>query len=54
MPEPLGKDFTTKMLVDTNNNGYKKIIRSRTGFLIYMNNELTYFLSEKQTAVETI
>jgi hypothetical protein len=53
MPEPRGQGFVRKAKVDTNHASYSVTRRSRTGFLVWINSCLVYFLSKKQTSVET-
>lgn len=52
-PEPLGKEFLMRAYVDSDHAGEKMTRRSRTGFLVYLNMAPIYWLSKKQTAVET-
>ena len=52
--EQLGKELITRAFLYSDNYGDKTNRRSGTGFLIYMNNALTHFLSKKQTSVENI
>ena len=41
------------MLVDSDHAGDQVTRRSRTGFLVYLNNALIYWFSKKQTTIET-
>ena len=52
-PEALGMEFIIKVYVDSDHAGDKVTRRSRTGFLVYLNSALIYWLSKKQTSVET-
>jgi hypothetical protein len=52
-PEPLGKEFLMRAYVDSDHAGEKMTRRSRTGFIVYLNSAPIYWLSKKQTAVET-
>jgi hypothetical protein len=36
-PEPRGKDVELQLYVDSDHAGDKRVHRSRTGFLIYLN-----------------
>ena len=53
MPTPLGKGFKMRVFVDSDHAGDQVTRRSRTGFLVYLNNFLIYWTSKKQTTVET-
>ena len=53
LPTPLGKGFTMRVFVDSDHAGDQVTRRSRTGFLVYLNNALIYWCSKKQTTVET-
>jgi hypothetical protein len=46
-PEPLGKDVDIRMMVDSDHAGDKKTRRSRTGFLIFVNNAIVDWISKK-------
>jgi hypothetical protein len=52
-PEPLGKDVDIRMMVDSDHAGDKSTRRSRTGFLIYLNNALVDWLSKRQSTIES-
>ena len=53
MPTPLGKIFKMQVFVDSDHAGDQVTRRSRTGFLVYLNNLLIYWSLKKQTKVET-
>ena len=52
-PEALGTEFIMRAYVDADHAGDKVTRRSRTGFLVYLNSAPIYWLSKKQTSVET-
>ena len=52
-PAALGMEFIIKAYVDSDHAGDKVTRRSRTGFLVYFNSAPIYWLSKKQTSVET-
>lgn len=51
--ESLGKEFIMRAFVDSDHAGDLTTRRSRTGFLVCLNSALIYWLSKKQTAIET-
>ena len=53
MPEPIGKGFTIKPMVDTDYAADTTTRRSRTGFLVYLNSAPIYWMSKKQTCIES-
>ena len=53
MPEPRGFGFTMRAFVDADHAGDSVTRRSRTGFLVYLNSAPIYWLSKKQSGVET-
>jgi hypothetical protein len=53
MPIPRGMGFTMSAKVDADHASDTISRRSRTGFLVYLNCSLTYWLSRKQTSVES-
>ena len=53
MPEPRGFGFTMRSYVDADHATDTMIRKSRTGFLVYLNNAPIYWMSKKQTSVET-
>ena len=53
LPTPLGQGFVMRFFVDSDHAGDQITRRSRTGFLVYLNNALIYWTSKKQTTVET-
>ena len=53
MPEPRGVGFVMSAYVDADHATDSMTWRSRTGFLVYLNKSPVYWLSKKQTAVET-
>lgn len=52
-PEALGFAVIMKAYVDADHAADTMTRRSRSGFIIYLNNAPTYWMSKKQTAVET-
>jgi hypothetical protein len=52
-PPPRGKDVDLRMFVDSDHAGDKRVRRSRTGFLIYLNMSLITWFSKKQSTIET-
>jgi hypothetical protein len=52
MPEPRGLGFIMSAKVDGDHVSDTVSRRSRTGFLIYLNSALTYWMSRKQTSIE--
>jgi hypothetical protein len=53
MPEPRGQGFVIGSKVDADHASDSVTRGSRTGFLVWRNSRLVYFLSKKQTSVET-
>ena len=53
LPKPCGKGFTIRAYVDADHAGNIVTRRSRTGFFILLNNAPIYWLSKRQTGVET-
>jgi hypothetical protein len=53
MPEARGLGFIMRAFVDADHAGDKLTRRSRTGFLVYLNCAPIYWLSKKQTSIET-
>jgi hypothetical protein len=53
MPEPRGLGFTMRAFVDADHATDSMTRKSRTGFLVFPNSVLIYWLSKKQTGVET-
>lgn len=52
-PEPRGYGFKIRAYVDSDHAGDSTTRRSRTGFIVYLNNAPIYYTSKKQTSVET-
>ncbi len=52
-PAPRGKDVDLRMFVDSDHAGDKRLRRSRSGFLIYLNMSLVTWFSKKQSTIET-
>jgi len=52
-PEPLGKMVDLRLMVDSDHAGDKLTRRSRTGFLIFVNNAIVDWLSNKQPTIES-
>ena len=53
MPEPLGQGFVMREKVDTDHAGDTVTRRSRTGFIIYLNCAVIYWMSKKQNSFES-
>ena len=53
MPEPRGLGFTMSGLVDADHASDTVTCRSRTGFLVYLNNSLVCWHSKKQLSCES-
>jgi hypothetical protein len=53
LPQAHGRGFVMRVFVDSDHAGDTVTRRSRTGFLVYLNNALVYWTSKKQTGVET-
>ena len=52
-PQPRGLGFTIRAFVDADHAGNLVTRRSRTGFIIFLNNAPIYWSSKKQTGIET-
>ena len=52
-PRPMGNEFIIRAYVDASFAGCKLTRRSRTGFIVYLNNSPIYYLSKKQGSCET-
>jgi hypothetical protein len=53
MPEPRGLGFTIRAKVDADHASDTVTRHSRTGFLVWVNCALVYWMSKKQTSVES-
>ena len=53
MHQPRGMGFVMRSYVDTDHDGDSITRRSHTGFLVYLNCAPVYWMSKKQTSVET-
>jgi hypothetical protein len=53
MPEPRGMGFIMRAQVDADHAGDTTTRRSRTGFLVWLNNAPIYWMSKKQASVES-
>ena len=53
MPKSLGESFTMRVYVDADHAGDQLTRRSRTGFVVFLNNAPIYWMSKKQTSCET-
>ena len=53
MPEPHGQVFVMREKVDTDHAGDTVTRRSRTGFIIYLNFAVIYWMSKKQNSFES-
>ena len=54
MPAPRGFGFVMRAFIDADHAGDSITRRSRTGFLVYHNMAPIYWMSKKQTSVETV
>ena len=52
MPEPRGKGFVIRCYVDADHAGDSVTRKSRTGFIVYLNNAPVYWYSKRQGSVE--
>ena len=52
-PRPLGKEFIIRAFVDADFAGDKLTRRSRTGFIVMLNNAPIFWFTKKQTSAET-
>ena len=52
-PKPRGKEFIMRVFVDASHADNKVNRRSRTGFIVMLNNAPVYWFSKKQGGVET-
>ena len=52
-PRPLGNEFIMRAYVDASFAGCKLTRRSRTGFMVFINNTMVYAMSKKQGSCET-
>jgi len=52
MPEPRGKGFVIRCFVDADHAGDSVTRKSRTGFIVYVNNAPVYWYSKRQGSVE--
>ena len=53
MPKPRGKGFVIRCYVDADHAGDSVTRKSRTGFIVYLNNAPVYWYSKKQGSVES-
>ena len=53
MSTPLGNGFKMRVFVDSDHAGDQVTRKSRTGFLVYLNNSFIYWSSKKQIMFET-
>lgn len=53
LPTPYGKTMKMRVFVDSDHAGDQVTKRSRTGFLVFLNQELIYWSSKKQIPIET-
>jgi len=53
LPEPRGYGMTMRAFVDADHAGDLVTRRSRTGFIVYLNMAPIYWLSKRQTSIET-
>lgn len=51
-PKPLGQEFVIRAFVDASHAGCKLTRRSRTGFVVFLNNRPVYWYSKKQGSCE--
>jgi hypothetical protein len=52
-PEPLGKEVDIRVFVDADHAGDKITRRSRTGFIVFINNAPVIWFSKRQNTVES-
>ena len=53
MPRPRGKGFVIRCFVDADHAGDSVTRKSRTGFIVYLNNAPVYWYSKRQGSVES-
>ena len=53
MPTPIGKEVVIRCFVDADHAKDTVTRRSRTGFIIFVNNAPIYWMSKKQNTCET-
>jgi hypothetical protein len=53
MPKPRGKGFIIRVFIDADHAGDEVTRRSRTGFIVYINNAPVYWYSKRQGSVES-
>ena len=53
MPKPRGKSMTMRVFVDSDHAGDTVTRRSRTGFVVFLNQSPIYWYSKKQGSCET-
>jgi hypothetical protein len=53
MPKPRGLGFVMRSFVDADHAGDTITRRSRTGFFVFLNSAPIYWMSKKQSSVET-
>ena len=53
MPDPCGKEVIIRCFVDADHADNMVTRRSRKGFIVFLNNAPIYWLSKKQTSIET-
>ena len=53
MPAPLGKGFTIRCFVDADHAGELVTRRSRTGYVVMLNNAPIYWHTKKMASIET-
>ena len=53
MPKQVGRSMKMRVYVDRDNAGDQVARRSRTSFVIFLQNAPTYFLSKKHKSCET-
>ena len=53
MPEPRGKTLVIRLYVDSDHAGDKLVRRSRTGYILYLNNAPIVWYSKRQGTIET-
>ena len=52
-PDPRDKEVDLRIFVDSDHTGDKLTRRSRTGYIIFLNNAPIVWLSKKQATIET-
>ena len=54
MPQPRGLGFTMRARVDADHDSDTVSLKSRTGFVVYLDHALMYWSSKKQTSSQNL